>query len=200
MTLSGFHRLTYTEWGSDQDRTVVCVQGLSRNGRDFDYLAAALENDCRVVCPDIVGRGDSDWLEDKTHYTFPTYCADLTALIARLDRETVDWVGTSMGGLLGMILAAQPNTPIRRLVINDAGPFVPRAAPERILAYVGTAPPFESLPAVEQYLREMLAPYGDMADEYWTHLAKHGSRRTDDGHYVLAYDPGIADPMKAVPL
>jgi pimeloyl-ACP methyl ester carboxylesterase len=197
LTTGGFHRVAYTEWGDRDDAPcVVCVHGLSRNGRDFDYLAAALQAERRVACPDVVGRGCSDWLAEKQHYTLPTYCADLTALLARLGGESFDWVGTSMGGLLGMVLAAQPNSPIRRLVINDAGPFVPKAAPQRILSYVGTNPSFESIAAAEQYLREVLAPYGSLTDEHWAHLTRHSVREAPSGGFGFTYDPDIVLPMK----
>jgi pimeloyl-ACP methyl ester carboxylesterase len=167
------------EWGeATNPRVLLCVHGLTRNGRDFDYVAKALSDAYRVICPDIVGRGRSDWLADKQLYSFVTYCADLTALLARLDSQAFDWVGTSMGGLIGMILAAQPNSPIRRLVLNDAGPFVPKAAPKRILGYVGTAPSFPKLADAEKYLRKVLAPYGALTDEHWAHLARHSVRQS----------------------
>ena len=201
LTTQGFHRVAYTEWGErNAEPAVVCVHGLSRNGRDFDYLAAALQPDRRVVCPDIVGRGRSDWLADKQLYSLLTYCADLTALLARLDSQVVDWVGTSLGGLIGMILAAQPNSPIRRLVLNDAGPFVPKAAPQRLLAYVGLAPSFPTVADAETYLRKVLAPFGALTDEQWAHLTRHSVRQSASGDYSMAYDPGIVAPMKAVPL
>ena len=200
LTTTGFHRIAYTEWGKpNREPVVVCVHGLTRNGRDFDHLAAALQNRRRVACPDIVGRGRSGWLTDKQNYSFPTYCADMTALLARLDCESFDWVGTSMGGLIGMILAAQPNTPIKRLVINDIGPFVPKAAPERILTYVGKAPAFESKAEAERYLRDVHAPFGALDEGQWEHLAHHSTRQTQDGKYVLVYDPGIVVPMTATP-
>ncbi len=130
----GFHDMAYCEWGApDADRVVVCVHGLTRNGRDFDVLAAALAGaGCRVVCPDVVGRGDSGWLGDPAGYGFPQYLADMTVLLARLEAETVDWLGTSMGGLIGMMLAAQPGSPLRRVVLNDVGPFLTKAALEGI--------------------------------------------------------------------
>ena len=201
LTTSGFHRIAYTEWGRPSDLpTVVCVHGLTRNGRDFDYLAAMLQRDGRrVACPDLVGRGRSDWLVDKNHYTFATYCADATALLARLEGETFDWVGTSLGGLIGMFMAAQPNSPIRKLVINDAGPFIPKEAPRRMLTYVGTSPTFASLAEAEQYLRKILAPYGNLNDEHWAHLTRYSMRELPEGGYGLVRDPGIAVPMRAVP-
>jgi len=200
LTPGGFHRVAYTKWGKRSAApTVVCVHGLSRNGRDFDYLAAALQNERRVACPDLAGRGRSDWLADKEHYSFPTYCADLTAFLARLGGESFDWIGTSMGGLIGMILAAQPKSPIRRLVINDAGPFIPKAATKRILTYVGTGPEFKSLAAARRHVRDVLAPYGPLTDKQWAHLTRHGMRKLPNGGYTPAYDPDIVAPMKLGP-
>lgn len=190
---AGFHRVAYADWGAQPSAgTVVCVHGLTRNGRDFDALAEALSPDRRVVCPDVVGRGRSDWLPSPSLYGYPQYCADMAALIARLDVDSVDWVGTSMGGLIGMMLAAQPNTPIRRLVVNDVGPFIPKAALQRIAGYVGGDPVFPDLGALEAYLRRVMAPFGALTDAQWAHLARHGARRRDDGTLGLAYDPGIA--------
>jgi pimeloyl-ACP methyl ester carboxylesterase len=198
LTTEGFHRVAYTEWGKRNDApVVVCVHGLSRNGRDFDYLAKALQSERRVACLDIVGRGRSDWLTDKKHYSLPTYCADITAFLARLDSDVFDFVGTSMGGLIGMILAAQPNSPIRRLVINDTGPFVPKAAPQRILTYVGTAPKFPAMVDADRYLREIYSPFGTLTDEQWAHLTRYSVQQAPEGHYVLAYDPDIVVPMRS---
>ncbi|MDX1606855.1 MAG: alpha/beta hydrolase [Candidatus Competibacterales bacterium] len=189
----GFHRIRYTEWGDRANpRVLICVHGLTRNGRDFDALAETLEPDYRVLCPDVVGRGASDWLTDKSAYHYPQYLADMAVLIARSGARQLDWIGTSMGGLLGMLLAAQPQTPIRRLVINDVGPFIPRAALERIAAYVGQPVSFDSLEALEAELRSVAAPFGPLTDAQWRHLAAHGARRREDGRYVFNYDPGIA--------
>jgi pimeloyl-ACP methyl ester carboxylesterase len=197
LSTGGFHRVAYSEWGPEREEKVaVCVHGLTRNRRDFDELAKALQKNRRVVCPDIVGRGSSDWLADKSQYNFITYCADMTALLARLRGKSVDWVGTSMGGQIGMILAAQANTPIERLVLNDIGPFVPKEAPRRLLAYAGTPPaPFESLEAAEAYIREIYAPFGKLTDRQWAHLTRHSLREVE-GNYALAYDPGIVEPLR----
>ena len=201
ITTQGFHRVAYTDWGKPNEApAVVCVHGLSRNGRDFDYLAASLQGERRVVCPDIVGRGRSDWLADKQLYSFLTYCSDMTSLLARIDSETVDWVGTSMGALIGMILAAQPKSPIRRLVVNDAGPFIPKAAPMRIVGYVGSPPAFASLTEAERYLRQVLAPFGALTDEQWAHMTRHSVRQSPDGEFRVVYDPGIVAPMKMGPI
>jgi pimeloyl-ACP methyl ester carboxylesterase len=188
----GFHRVTYYEWGDGANpRVVVCVHGLTRNGRDFDTLARALAPQLRVVCPDVAGRGLSQWLSHKQDYAYPVYLSDMAALIARTGVKRVDWVGTSMGGLIGMMLAAQPENPIRRLVVNDIGPFVPRAALERLALYVGKAPRFATLDELERYLRMVMAPYGALTDQQWRHLAEHSSRRDGDG-VVMSYDPAIA--------
>lgn len=193
LSATGFHRFTYTEWGPpDAARTVVCVHGLTRNGRDFDWLAESLAaSGVRVVCPSVVGRGDSRWLANPDGYTYPQYLADMTALLARLDCETVDWVGTSMGGLMGMMLAAQPDSPIGRLVMNDIGPFVPKASLERIGTYVGTDPVFEDLAGVEAYLRFIYPGFGPLPDDRWQAMARHSARERPDGRLGLAYDPGI---------
>ncbi len=193
----GFHRLAYVEWGDPAaGRTVVCVHGMTRNGRDFDDLARALaEEDRRVACPDVAGRGESDWLAVKEDYGFPQYLADMNALLARLDVATVDWVGTSMGGLIGMMLAALPGTPIRRLVMNDIGPFIPKAALDRLGRYVGKDPSFPDPAAAEAYVREVYAPFGPLPDEKWRHIAEHSIRRAADGSWRLRYDPAIAGTL-----
>jgi len=198
LSTGGFHRVAYTEWGHTRNqRKALCVHGLTRNGRDFDELAGVLEKRRHLACPDIVGRGRSDWLSDKSQYTFITYCADMTVLLARLHAESVDWIGTSMGGQIGMILAAQENTPIRRLVLNDIGPLVPKEAPQRLLAYVSERPePFESLADAESYLREIYAPFGKLGNDQWAHLTRYSLRERDDGRFELAYDPGIIEPLR----
>jgi pimeloyl-ACP methyl ester carboxylesterase len=187
----GFHTVAYAEWGEADRTAVLCAHGLTRNGRDFDALAAALSRDRRVVCPDIVGRGRSEWLADPAEYGYPCYMADMAALIARVDVDAVDWVGTSMGGLVGMMLAALPGTPIRRLVLNDVGPFIPRAALERLRTYVGQDPIFADEAELEAYLRRVHAPFGPLDDEDWRHFVRHGQRRDAGGALRLAYDPAI---------
>lgn len=198
----GFHRVAYHEWGEPASpRVAVCVHGLTRTGQDFDDLAGALAGVAgyRVACPDLPGRGESAWLPRPEDYAYPVYLSDLTALLARLDAEAVDWVGTSLGGLLGLMLAAQPGSPIRRLVLNDVGPFLPKAALERIGAYVGTDPRFESLGALEAYLRHVHAPFGPLTDEQWRRLAEKSARRLPDGAWALHYDPAIGAAVRAVP-
>ncbi len=168
----GLHRIAYLEWGDPRNRDVlVCVHGLTRCARDFDALARALCSQFRVVCPDVAGRGDSDRLADPMLYATPQYVCDLVTLISRLDVETVNWLGTSMGGLIGMALAAQSGTPVKRLVLNDAGPVVAKAALERIGSYVGRAPVFQTFEEAEKYIRTVCAPFGPHSDaqELWHH-------------------------------
>nr|WP_323004676.1 alpha/beta hydrolase [Denitromonas sp.] len=196
----GLHRMAYTEWGDPANpRVLVCVHGLTRNGRDFDFLAAALANDYRVVCPDVVGRGRSDWLKIKAGYGFPQYVADMVTLIARLDVPTVHWVGTSMGGLIGMILAALPGSPITRMVLNDVGPKITVESIHRIAEYVGTAPVFANLDVAERYIREVSAPFGPLTDAQWRHLTEHAVSAVDGG-VAMVYDPGIAETFRESPL
>ena len=197
---NGFHRVAYTQWGdSDNPRVLVCVHALTRNGRDFDTLAAALAGDYRVVCPDVVGRGASDWLTDKSDYGYPQYLSDMAALVAHLNADSVHWVGTSMGGLIGMLLAALPGSPVTRMVMNDVGPLIPKAALERIAGYVGDDPHFSDLQELDEYLREIYAPFGPFTDEQWQGLVRSSARALDNAKIGLAYDPGIAEPLKAMP-
>ena len=195
LSASGFHRMHYYDWGEPSNpRVVICVHGLTRNGRDFDFLAKSLCGEFRVVCPDIVGRGRSDWLESKAGYAYPQYMADLNALIARVSdvpQTELYWVGTSMGGLIGMLMAALPRTPIRKLVLNDAGMTVPKSALERLAAYVGKVARFPSLDALERHVRDVSAPFGALTDEQWSHLTVHGARQHPDGSWEHRYDPAI---------
>lgn len=196
----GLHRMAYTEWGDPRNpRVVVCVHGLTRNGRDFDYLARALADEYRVVCPDVVGRGRSDWLGVKGDYGFPLYVGDMITLLARLEVDSVNWVGTSMGGIIGMLIASQPHTPITRLVLNDVGPLITATALRRIGQYVGRAPLFPSMEAAETYIREVSAPFGPLTDEQWKHLTAY-SVRPQQGGFAMIYDPGIGDAFRQAPV
>ena len=196
----GFHRMHYYEWGkAASPRIVICMHGLTRNGRDFDFLSGMLADDFRVICPDVVGRGRSEWLASKIDYGFVQYLADMTALIARVTggaRKTVHWVGTSMGGLLGILLAAVPNTPIASLVVNDAGTLIPKAALERMARYVGKDPRFSTIEELDAYLRRISAPFGPLTDEQWRHLTVHGARQHGDGSWGMSYDPAIGAPLQ----
>jgi pimeloyl-ACP methyl ester carboxylesterase len=193
----GFHRVVYYEWGdAGNPCVVVCVHGVGRNGRDFDVLGEALAATHRVLAIDMPGRGESEWLADPNDYVFPTYLTALVALVARSGAETVSWVGTSMGGLLGMVAAAQPNSPVTRLVVNDVGPSIEPAALDRIRGYFGLDPSFATYPEIEQYVRTVSAPFGRLTDAQWEHVARSNVRQRTDGRWRLAYDPGIAVPFR----
>lgn len=189
----GFHRLHYTQWGDPENpKVLVCVHGLTRNGRDFDVLARALSDEYRVVCPDMPGRGKSERLAHKEDYNYHVYVADTAALFARLGVEEVDLLGTSMGGLIGMFLASQPGSPIRRLIVNDIGPFLPKAALARIGDYLGKAPHFRSKEEVVEYLKRVAAGFGPLTEDQWLLLVDQAVLRRDDGQWSFSYDPGIA--------
>jgi len=193
----GFHRLAYYEWaGPPRTPTVLCLHGLTRNGHDFDVLAESLSAEFRVVAPDFPGRGQSDWLADPRDYVTETYAADVAALIARLDVDQVDIVGTSMGGIIGMALAAQRNNPIRNLVINDVGPLVAKAGLKRIRRYVGLDPSFKDIAELEAMLRWIFAGFGKLPDSTWRRIAEQSYRRKPDGRLGFNYDPKIAMPFK----
>ncbi len=206
---AGFHRIAYADWGDpDNSHVVVCAHGLTRNGRDFDWLARRLAPHARVVCPDIVGRGTSDWLPDASLYGYPQYLADMNALIARIGAPyaragrpfTIDWVGTSMGGLIGMMLAAAPGSPIRRLVMNDVGPVLAREGLTRIGTYAGGDPRFDSAQAFADWYAGLMKPWGAgtpaLSAACLQHLVAHGMRRCEDdagkAYFAPAYDPAIA--------
>jgi pimeloyl-ACP methyl ester carboxylesterase len=194
----GFLNLAYCEWeGPTGAPTVLCVHGLTRNGRDFDMLADALSPQFRVVCPDLPGRGRSDWLDDARSYGFPFYLAVLGALYARLDVPAVHWVGTSMGGLLGILFAALPKSPVRRLVLNDIGPSLAKEGLQRIAGIVGRDPGFSNRHELEAYLRDVHAGFGPLTDAQWRHLVAHAGRTRTDGRLGLAYDPKIGEAFRA---
>lgn len=192
----GFHDIFYKEWGSSNNPEVlVCAHGLTRNSGDFDYFARRMEDIYRIACPDMPGRGESDWLP-TADYNHATYLSAASTLIARLGVSELDWVGTSMGGLMGMILAAQPGTPIRKLVLNDVGAFASRESQLAVISSTGNDDRFNTFQAVIQYLKTTYVSWGKIGDDEWINIAKHSSRKLDDGTYALAYDPNIVAPFK----
>jgi len=194
----GLHRVAYWEHGDPANpRVLVCVHGLSRQGRDFDTLAAALSDRYRVVCPDVVGRGMSDRLADPMGYVVPTYVADMVTVLARVNAQQLDWVGTSMGGLIGLGLASLKGSPLRRLVLNDVGPAIRAEALQRIGGYLGKAPTFASLDEAADYLRSISQGFGPHTREQWLALSRPMLRERD-GRFELHYDPAIAVPFGAL--
>ena len=194
----GLHRLAYWEWGDATNREVlVCAHGLARQGRDFDTLARSLCDRLRVVCPDFPGRGESDRLADPMAYSIPGYVADAITLLARLDAERLFWLGTSMGGLVGMGLAALPGTPVERLVLNDVGPTIDAAGIARIASYVGAPMTWPSEDAAADYLATISQGFGPHSPEQWMALTRPMLRR-DGEVFRLHYDPAIAVALRAI--
>jgi pimeloyl-ACP methyl ester carboxylesterase len=212
---AGLHRQAYWEWGDpENDKVLLCVHGLTRTGRDFDTLAQRLAGQYRVVCPDVVGRGASDWLANPAFYTVPQYVGDMVTLIARLRPRTLHWVGTSMGGLIGIVLAGSaalsarlrathghgtarlPDEGLRidKLVLNDVGPRLQAGALTRIGQYVGQGMEFASFDDAVAYLRQVSADFGMHTDEQWRDLARHVFKQRGD-RWVKHYDLGLAAPF-----
>jgi pimeloyl-ACP methyl ester carboxylesterase len=208
---SGGHRMAYWQWGEHSaDHVIVCVHGLSRQGRDFDVLAQGLlarsKLPLRVVCPDVAGRGRSDWLKDPMGYGVPTYAADMLALLAQLNGEaavgTLDWLGTSMGGLIGMAVCGTPNlqlpVPVRRLVLNDVGPVVEWQAIQRIGAYLGKTGQFGSVDEAAAAMWAISTSFGPHTPEQWLALSRPMVKPVPEGGFTLHYDPAIAAPIRAM--
>ena len=204
------HTMAYWQWGApDAGHVIVCVHGLTRQGRDFDVLAQALiaraGAGLRVVCPDVAGRGQSDWLADASGYQVPAYAADMVTLLGQLHVQapvtTLDWVGTSMGGLIGMVLAGQPMLPLpapmRKLVLNDVGPEVSWAGLQRIQTYVGQTGRFDSVEAAADAMWAVSKSFGPHTREQWLALSRAMVRPLPGGGYTLHYDPALALPVRA---
>ena len=206
---AGSHRMAYWQWGDPANpHVVVCVHGLSRQGRDFDVLASYLCDEVRVICPDVVGRGQSDWLQDPMAYQVPQYAADMLVLLAHLQQQspvtTLDWVGTSMGGLIGMAIAGQPGlplpVPVHKLVLNDVGPVVEWQAITRIAAYLGKAGQFASVQEAADAMWAISTSFGPHSAEQWLALSRPMLKPVPgpgDGAVMLHYDPAIAVPVRA---
>lgn len=208
---AGGHRMAYWEWGAaDAGHVIVCVHGLSRQGRDFDVLAQGLlaraDRPLRIVCPDVVGRGRSDWLADPMGYQLPGYAADMLQLLAQLDARTpvatLDWVGTSMGGLIGMAVCGTPKmplpVPVRRLVLNDVGPAIQWLALQRIGAYLGNTGRFDSLQQAADAMWAISTSFGPHTPEQWLALSRPMVKPLPEGGFTLHYDPAIALPFRTV--
>jgi pimeloyl-ACP methyl ester carboxylesterase len=194
----GLHRMAYWEWGDAANpRVLVCAHGLSRQGRDFDTLAAALCGDYRVVCPDVVGRGESDWLADPAGYAIPAYVADMVTLLARLDAQVLHWVGTSMGGLIGLGLASLPGSPVQRLVLNDVGPAIEWASLQRIGSYLGLPAHWPTEDAAADALWAISQGFGPHSRDQWLALTRPQLRPDGDG-FKPHYDPAIAVPFRQI--
>lgn len=193
---AGTHRIVFYEWGSPYAPAIVCVHGLTRNGRDFDYLARALAADYRVICIDMPGRGQSERLAQVQWYENATYMQDTLALLDYLNIPEYSWIGTSMGGIVGMMIASLVPGKITRLVLNDVGAILPKAGLLRICEYVGARPDFPNREEAESYLRAIAAPFGIKDDTHWRHFFTHSLIDHTDGRVSFAYDPAIGDAFR----
>jgi len=200
LSTAGFHRIAYTDWGAaNEAAAVLCLHGLTRQGRDFDYLAATLAtHGRRVVCPDLPGRGRSDRLPSAFHYVFPQHCADAAVMVATTTSAQVDWVGTSIGGLIGIVLAGLPRSPIRRSVVNDIGPIVPTSAVLRVCEKLMRMPQqFETFDDALAYFRSDFSTYGNLDDHHWAHIVQHSIKWDErHSHYRLLLDRNISYAFK----
>lgn len=194
----GPYRMAYHAWGNPNNpKVLVCVHGLTRRGSDFKTLAKAMSNDYYVVCPDVVGRGDSDRLKNPMLYAVPQYVSDMASLIKHLGVTQVDWFGTSMGGLIGMVYASMPNNPIRRMLINDVGPRIEPEAIKRLGSYVGQPFTFSNRADALQRLNEICASFGSHTPDEWE-IYNGPMLVQKDGLWVMHYDPDISVPFASV--
>ncbi|CAN5857922.1 hypothetical protein BH11PSE12_BH11PSE12_32720 [soil metagenome] len=194
----GLHRMSYKEWGDPANaRVLICVHGITRISDDFDVMAQALSDHYRVVCPDVAGRGYSSWLPSPQLYQIPQYVSDMVTLLARLNAGTVDWFGTSMGGLIGMALASLPDNPIRKLVLNDVGPALNLEAIVRIGEYIGQDVRFDTFDEAAAYIRDISLSFGPHTEDQWRKLASDVLRQNDEGKWVRHYDLSLAVPVQA---
>ncbi|MBL7479380.1 alpha/beta fold hydrolase [Legionella bononiensis] len=197
----GFHNVAYTEWGSSDLElpAVLCVHGYTRNSHDFDALAYYLSmNGRHVFCPDVVGRGDSSWFKHSHHYNFTQYLSDMNALIARTKAQQIDWIGTSMGGLIGMMMAALPNSPVQRLILNDIGPQIPIFGLRRLAKYAGKEPEFKSIDEAKQFYKLNFSGFGALTDKQWDEFTARSIEEVAPGRFIAKVDPGIKNPKSSV--
>lgn len=193
----GLYHMAYREWGDPRNpKVLVCVHGLTRNSQDFQRLAEALSDQYRVIAPDVVGRGDSDYLVDPMGYNTVTYAADMVTLLAAIGVAQVDWLGTSMGGLIGMMLAGQANSPIKRLILDDVGPTLSLAALKRIVGYVGEPYEFSDTAIARRYVRTIFAPFALKSDQDWDALIDTSLKQLPTGGWRFNYDRNIRKPLE----
>lgn len=190
------HGLNITHWGDGKNPNVlICVHGLTRNSSDFDFLAEDLASEYRVICPDVAGRGKSEYLKDPSQYNYVTYVADMLHVMQQLGVNQCDFVGTSMGGLIGMMIAANVPGVIKKLVMNDIGPFISKDGLKRIGEFVGSAPDFANKEGVRKYFAETCKPWGIADEKFVEHIAEN-SVYEDGEVFKVAYDPHIGDVFK----
>lgn len=192
----GLHKTAYREWGNPNNpKVLICVHGVTRISNDFDEMAAALCDEYRVICPDIVGRGLSDWLPDPQLYRIPQYVSDMVCLIARSGAQKVDWFGTSMGGLIGIVMASMRESPVNKLILNDIGPALNFSALSRIGNYIGQELSFTSFEEGAEYIRSISAPFGPHSEAQWRKIAANVLKQKPDGTWTRHYDHSLALPF-----
>ncbi|MBR7799017.1 alpha/beta fold hydrolase [Undibacterium fentianense] len=195
---AGLHKMSYKEWGDpDNTKVLICVHGITRVADDFDAIAQALEQDYRVICPDVVGRGQSDFLSNPQLYQIPQYVSDMVTLLARLNAKTVDWLGTSMGGLIGLILASMKGNPIRKMILNDVGPSLNFDGLRRIGELIAQDVRFDTFEEGELFIRNVSQSFGKHSDAQWRKLARDVLKQNAEGKWVRHYDLGLAIPVQA---
>jgi len=194
------HQIAYQEWGDPHNQKVlICVHGLTRNSQDFNNLAQLLKQDYRIICPDIIGRGKSDYLTNPKYYGIPLYVSDMLTLINHLQLTSINWLGTSMGGIIGMNIASLENTPIKRLILNDLGAYIPHQVIENIGKYLCQKPPiFETFDQVKDYVKKIYAGFGDLTENQWTNLAKYSVNLNQNQQYILNYDYNICHSFQGI--
>ncbi|MBY0500967.1 MAG: alpha/beta hydrolase [Alphaproteobacteria bacterium] len=190
----GFHKVAYVEWGKKTHGPVlICAHGLTRNSRDFDYLCKAIKHNYQIVCPDLVGRGESDYTGSNLTYNFAQYLADMVTLLARIDSQEVHWLGTSLGGIIGMMLAAQPNSPIKSLILNDVGMIIPSIALQRLGTYARNDDSFATFEDAKNYFKTALSGFNIIDSKIWDHITKYGTKQDEKGGLSLTYDAVIGE-------
>ncbi len=195
---AGLHTMSYKEWGDPQNaKVLICVHGVTRVADDFDMLAQALETEYRIICPDVVGRGQSGRLPNPQLYQIPQYVSDMVTLLARANAETVDWFGTSMGGLIGMVLASMKNSPLRKLVLNDVGPSLNFDGLKRIGDSIAQDVRFDTFEEALRFIREVSISFGPHSEAEWHKIARDVLKQDADGKWVRHYDLSLAIPVQA---
>lgn len=190
---AGHHHMAYYEWGDPaNEHVLLCVPGLTRNGRDFDFLASALKDHYRILAVDLIGRGKSDWMKDPALYTIEQYIHDILGLLHHLHLKQVDYLGVSLGGILGMIIAAHPHSPIKKLILDDIGPEIKQSAVAKLSGDVGANPTFATLGDLKTFLKTAYGETGHLEPYHWDHLLAHDHIRLPEGGYARAYDPMLS--------
>ena len=194
---SGTHQLHYQEWGNPHNpEVIICVHGLTRNCHDFDFIAERLHQRFRVICPDLPGRGQSSHLSNPAHYCLEQYLQDLTTLLAHVNTEQVHWLGTSLGGLLGIAMAAQPDTRVKSLVLNDIGPYLPKESVTEIADALQAEPVLQTRSDLAEFHRQIYQDLGDLPDSFWQHLTDNDHQQLPDGQFRRNYDLQIIEGLR----